>query len=170
MCDRSNSFRSLLLYAYIIRHIAHSPRKSLSQHSSRDEVDSFPHLLSIAFVLYYSSLYHPVQIPSLVGRLARHVRFLASVCPQPLTNRTPFPVPTLIWLSALVTHSISSMLQHPRISYPIEQCFYNTVSAISRANYRVVCFTPFSEQNILVSMTIHSIGASRNTGCDSWVV
>jgi len=37
----------------------------------------FSHSLSIAFVLYYSSLYHPAP----VDRLVRYVWFVGSVCP-----------------------------------------------------------------------------------------
>jgi hypothetical protein len=80
LCMHHPSHRSLSFK--ITRNILHVTRSTAS-----------PDSLSAAFVLYYSSLYHPVLV---VGRLARHVWFLASVCPRPLTNRTTFPVPTLI--------------------------------------------------------------------------
>lgn len=83
LCIHQPSHRSLSLK--ITRNIPHMTRSTDSLHS-----------LSIAFVLYYSSLYHSVHISFLVDRLARHVWFLASVCPRPLTNRTTFTVPILI--------------------------------------------------------------------------
>jgi len=83
LCIHHPSHRSLSFK--ITRNILHVTRSTAS-----------PDSLSAVFVLYYSSLYHPDHNFLLVGRLARHVWFLASVCPRPLTNRTTFPVPTLI--------------------------------------------------------------------------
>lgn len=139
-CNHTNSFS--IPVTLCIHHLSH---RSLSLKITRNiphvtrSTDS-PHSLSIAFVLYYSSLYQSVHISFLVDRLARYVWFLASVCPRPLTNRTTFTVPTLIQLSAHLSHIPSRQCcSIPRIPYPIEQCFYNTVSAITRANYRVWC-------------------------------
>jgi len=81
LCIHHPSHRSLSLK--ITRNIPHVTRSTAS-----------PHSLPIAFVLYYSSHYHPISF--LVDRLARCVWNLASVCPRPLTNHTTFPVPTLI--------------------------------------------------------------------------